>query len=256
MNGKVLPQRYPKAGDPNAIPSVHVVDLAGKETASFAPAPDDVYVAPGARLDRGRQAGLLPPPRPPADDARRLPPAAPGRRAEEAPHGEGPRLDQRDRAAPLPRRRDVPVPVRAHGLPASLPPCVGRHARQRRHEGRLDDRRAVVRRREGGLSSGSPPPRRTPASATCTARSWTGRAFAGHPGARLSLPDAVARRRLFREHVLERHDAAEDRRPRGHRAPSSRSSTTRPAPGPTTSSAPSRWAPSEGPTGRSSTRGS
>src|SRR5664280_1888402 len=46
VNGKVLPQRYPKAGDPNAIPSVHVVDLAGHETASFAPAPDDVYLAP------------------------------------------------------------------------------------------------------------------------------------------------------------------------------------------------------------------
>jgi dipeptidyl-peptidase-4 len=46
VNEKVLPQRYPKAGDPNAIPSVHVVDLAGHETASFAPAPDDVYVAP------------------------------------------------------------------------------------------------------------------------------------------------------------------------------------------------------------------
>ncbi|MFI5119693.1 MAG: S9 family peptidase [Thermoanaerobaculia bacterium] len=46
VNGKVLPQRYPKAGDENAIPSVHVVDLSGRETASFAPAPDDVYVAP------------------------------------------------------------------------------------------------------------------------------------------------------------------------------------------------------------------
>ncbi|HSB62959.1 MAG TPA: DPP IV N-terminal domain-containing protein [Thermoanaerobaculia bacterium] len=46
VNGKVLPQRYPKSGDENAIPSVHVVDLAGKETAAFAPVPDDVYVAP------------------------------------------------------------------------------------------------------------------------------------------------------------------------------------------------------------------
>jgi dipeptidyl-peptidase 4 len=46
VNGRILPQRYPKSGDPNAIPSVHVVDLAGQETASFAPAPDDVYVAP------------------------------------------------------------------------------------------------------------------------------------------------------------------------------------------------------------------
>ncbi|HEX7613688.1 MAG TPA: S9 family peptidase [Thermoanaerobaculia bacterium] len=46
VNGKVLPQRYPKAGDANAVPSVHVVDLAGRETASFAPSPDDVYVAP------------------------------------------------------------------------------------------------------------------------------------------------------------------------------------------------------------------
>jgi dipeptidyl-peptidase 4 len=45
-NGRLEPQRYPKAGDPNAIPSVHVVDLAGNETASFAPSPDDVYVAP------------------------------------------------------------------------------------------------------------------------------------------------------------------------------------------------------------------
>jgi dipeptidyl-peptidase-4 len=46
VNGKLLPQRYPKAGDPNAVPSVHVVDLSGRETASFAPSPDDVYVAP------------------------------------------------------------------------------------------------------------------------------------------------------------------------------------------------------------------
>ena len=45
-NGRLETQRYPKAGDPNAIPSVHVVDLAGNETAAFAPSPDDVYVAP------------------------------------------------------------------------------------------------------------------------------------------------------------------------------------------------------------------
>ncbi len=60
VNGKVLPQRYPKAGDPNAIPSVHVVDLTGKETASFAPAVDDVYVAPGlAWTADGRQVSFL-----------------------------------------------------------------------------------------------------------------------------------------------------------------------------------------------------
>lgn len=60
VNGKVLPQRYPKAGDPNAIPSVHVVDLAGRETASFAPSPDDVYVAPQlAWTQDGRQACFL-----------------------------------------------------------------------------------------------------------------------------------------------------------------------------------------------------
>jgi dipeptidyl-peptidase-4 len=60
VNGTVLPQRYPKAGDLNASPSVHVVDLTGKETASFAPAPDDVYVAPelGWTAD-GRQACFL-----------------------------------------------------------------------------------------------------------------------------------------------------------------------------------------------------
>ena len=45
-NGKVESQRYPKAGDPNAVPSVHVVGLDGAESASFAPLPDDVYVAP------------------------------------------------------------------------------------------------------------------------------------------------------------------------------------------------------------------
>lgn len=45
-SGKLLPQRYPKAGDPNAIPSVHVVDLSGKETASVTFAPDDVLVGP------------------------------------------------------------------------------------------------------------------------------------------------------------------------------------------------------------------
>ncbi|MGA7990994.1 MAG: DPP IV N-terminal domain-containing protein [Thermoanaerobaculia bacterium] len=45
-NGKVELQRYPKAGDANAVPSVHVVDLAGKETAAFLPPGDDVYVAP------------------------------------------------------------------------------------------------------------------------------------------------------------------------------------------------------------------
>jgi dipeptidyl-peptidase-4 len=45
-NGKLEAQRYPKAGDPNPIPSVHVVDLAGRETAAFTPAPDDVYVSP------------------------------------------------------------------------------------------------------------------------------------------------------------------------------------------------------------------
>ena len=45
-NGKLEAQRYPKAGDANPIPSVHVVDLSGNETAAFAPSPDDVYVAP------------------------------------------------------------------------------------------------------------------------------------------------------------------------------------------------------------------
>ncbi len=60
VNGRVLPQRYPKAGDPNAIPSVHVVDLDGKETASFAPSPDDVYIAPQLTWTAdGKQACFL-----------------------------------------------------------------------------------------------------------------------------------------------------------------------------------------------------
>ena len=45
VNGKLLPQRYPKAGDPNSIASIHVVDLKGKETASFA-LEEDGYIAP------------------------------------------------------------------------------------------------------------------------------------------------------------------------------------------------------------------
>jgi len=45
-NGKLEPQRYPKAGDPNAVPSVHVVGLNGMETAAWTPEPDDVLVAP------------------------------------------------------------------------------------------------------------------------------------------------------------------------------------------------------------------
>ena len=45
-NGKLTSQRYPKAGDPNAIPSVHIVGLDGVETASYRPDPDDVLIAP------------------------------------------------------------------------------------------------------------------------------------------------------------------------------------------------------------------
>ncbi len=45
VNGKLLPQRYPKAGDPNPIPSVHVVGIDGVETASASPG-TDLYVAP------------------------------------------------------------------------------------------------------------------------------------------------------------------------------------------------------------------
>jgi len=46
VNGKLDAQRYPKAGDANSVPSVHIVDLSGNETAAYAPSPDDVYVAP------------------------------------------------------------------------------------------------------------------------------------------------------------------------------------------------------------------
>jgi dipeptidyl-peptidase-4 len=46
VHGALLPQRYPKAGDPNAVPSIHVVSLDGTETAAAFPDPDDVYVGP------------------------------------------------------------------------------------------------------------------------------------------------------------------------------------------------------------------
>ncbi|MGE5345455.1 MAG: S9 family peptidase [Acidithiobacillales bacterium] len=39
-------QHYPRAGEPNPVPSVHVVGLDGAETATWAPEPDDVLVAP------------------------------------------------------------------------------------------------------------------------------------------------------------------------------------------------------------------
>ncbi len=45
-NGKTIQQKYPKAGDPNAIPSVHAVDLTGREMAVFNPVPDDVLIGP------------------------------------------------------------------------------------------------------------------------------------------------------------------------------------------------------------------
>lgn len=45
-NGTLTRQRYPKPGDPNPIPSVHVVALDGRETASYRPEPDDVLIAP------------------------------------------------------------------------------------------------------------------------------------------------------------------------------------------------------------------
>jgi dipeptidyl-peptidase 4 len=46
VHGTVEEQRYPKAGDPNAIPSVHLVDLATGQTTSISFDPDDLYVAP------------------------------------------------------------------------------------------------------------------------------------------------------------------------------------------------------------------
>ncbi len=39
-------QHYPRAGEPNPVPSVHVVGLDGTETASWSPGADDVLVAP------------------------------------------------------------------------------------------------------------------------------------------------------------------------------------------------------------------
>ena len=46
VHGKVSLQRYPKAGDPNAVPSLHVVSALGVETAAVHPDPDDVYIGP------------------------------------------------------------------------------------------------------------------------------------------------------------------------------------------------------------------
>lgn len=47
-NGKLLSQRYPKAGDPNAVPSVHAVRWTanGTVTSDVKLEKDDVYVAP------------------------------------------------------------------------------------------------------------------------------------------------------------------------------------------------------------------
>jgi dipeptidyl-peptidase-4 len=59
VNGKLLPQRYPKAGDPNPAASVHIVDLAGNQTASFA-LEEDGYIAPGLSWTAdGKDACLL-----------------------------------------------------------------------------------------------------------------------------------------------------------------------------------------------------
>jgi dipeptidyl-peptidase-4 len=60
-SGKASLQRYPKAGDPNAIPSVHVVSVDGTEVAAVHPSPDDVYIAPELSWtpDSGAVAWLL-----------------------------------------------------------------------------------------------------------------------------------------------------------------------------------------------------
>ena len=174
-NGKVLPQRYPKAGDPNAIPSVHVVDLDGKETASFAPAPDDVYVAPQlAWTADGKQACFLVLDRPqttldvcllPLGSAKGSPrnPTPPGT-LDRIPHflADGTFLFRSERTG------------FKHLYPS---PCVGRDGGQRRHEWQLDDRRSGPGRREGGRRLVPPPPRKTPQNGTSNRANLDGTGF-------------------------------------------------------------------------------
>ncbi len=59
--GKLVRQRYPRPGDPNPVPSVHVVTLDGTETALFRPGPEVGYVAPGLSFtgDSGGVSFLL-----------------------------------------------------------------------------------------------------------------------------------------------------------------------------------------------------
>ncbi len=212
-NGRVEAERYPKAGDANAIPSVHVVDLAGKETASFAPSPDDVYVAPEMSWTRGRKGGLLPPPRPAADAPGLAPPRTSGRHAENARLRERSGVDQRARAAPFPERRLVRPPLREKRLSPPLSLRGGRHAEERDHEGRLDGRRPVERRRGDGnrlVPRDDGGPARTPGLHREAGRLVDD---AGHGRARRPRARFRAGRRALRRHVLERRDAPAGRRP-------------------------------------------
>ena len=130
----------------------------------------------------------------------------------------------------FPEGRLVRLPLRAERLPPPLPVRRGRDAEERRHEGRLDDRRPVERRREDGRPSTFRRRRRTPASATSTreARRLGPARVTAEPGAH--APVSLAGRRALRRHASRARHAARRPSSGAPRAPSPRRSTTSPHP--------------------------
>ncbi len=175
-NGKLLPQRYPKPGDPNASPSVKVVGWGSPDGATTSRSVDfdgnDVLLGPGPLLDARLLRRRLHEDEPDADPDRGLPPpAVRGGRPEEPPDGDLRLVDQLARAAALPPRRlRVPVALRAERVPASLALPDGRNARRPRHDGGVGDRgrpearrgvgRGLLHRHREGPPRAAPLPRR------------------------------------------------------------------------------------------------
>ena len=95
-NGKVTRQRYPKAGDPNPVPSVHLVEISGAKAsardATFAN--DDVLVYPEFSWTADSSAVSFVKLEPRPDEGRGLTPAAGRHRAKAPPFGERPRLGE------------------------------------------------------------------------------------------------------------------------------------------------------------------
>ncbi len=249
-------QRYPKAGDPNPVPSVHVVGLDGKETASFRPQPDDVLVFPELSWTPDSSAVAL---------------------------VKLDRVQTKAEVLLLPRAGGAPKLLLSESDPAWVNPMEPprfladgsgflflsersgfRHLYRHAMDGAL--RNAVTKGdwmidgpvevdEKAGVaffaSTAKDPRERQIARVNLDGSGFA--VLAAEPGTHSVLLSPSGR--CFARHVLEPEHAAGAPAPGGgrRRAVARRSTRSR-TPSPRSSSGPSRWAPSAAPTGRSSTR--